>query len=82
MNRRRKEIWSGHPEVSGGRDVTAALRNLRAQEAKLGGGERGAGGEPVRRAALGPLALSPADATWLLLAPLDRREVLWRRRPG
>jgi hypothetical protein len=30
--------------------------------------------------ALGPLALSPADATWLLLAPLDRREVL--RRPA
>jgi hypothetical protein len=30
--------------------------------------------------ALGPLALSPADATWLLLTPLDRREVL--RRPA
>jgi Family of unknown function (DUF6297) len=30
--------------------------------------------------ALGPLALSPADASWLLLTPLDRREVL--RRPA
>jgi hypothetical protein len=30
--------------------------------------------------ALGPLALSPADAAWLLLTPLDRREVL--RRPA
>jgi Family of unknown function (DUF6297) len=29
--------------------------------------------------ALGPLALSPADASWLLLTPLDRRDVL--RRP-
>ena len=30
--------------------------------------------------ALGPLALSPADACWLLLTPLDRRDVL--RRPA
>jgi hypothetical protein len=30
--------------------------------------------------ALGPLALSPADAAWLLLTPLGRREVL--RRPA
>jgi Family of unknown function (DUF6297) len=30
--------------------------------------------------ALGPLALSPADASWLLLTPLDRRGVL--RRPA
>ena len=30
--------------------------------------------------ALGPLALSPADAAWLVLTPLDRREVL--RRPA
>lgn len=30
--------------------------------------------------ALGPLALSPADASWLLLSPLDRRAVL--RRPA
>jgi hypothetical protein len=30
--------------------------------------------------ALGPLALSPADASWLLLSPLDRRGVL--RRPA
>ena len=30
--------------------------------------------------ALGPLALSPADAAWLLLTPLDRRDVL--RRPA
>jgi Family of unknown function (DUF6297) len=29
---------------------------------------------------LGPLALSPADASWLLLSPLDRRAVL--RRPA
>ena len=29
--------------------------------------------------AFGPLALSPADACWLLLSPLDRRDVL--RRP-
>jgi Family of unknown function (DUF6297) len=28
--------------------------------------------------ALGPLALSPADACWLLLTPLDRRDVLRR----
>ncbi len=28
--------------------------------------------------ALGPLALSPADASWLLLTPLARRAVLWR----
>ena len=28
--------------------------------------------------ALGPLALSPADASWLLLTPLDRRAVLRR----
>jgi len=28
--------------------------------------------------ALGPLALSPADASWLLLTPLRRRAVLWR----
>jgi hypothetical protein len=28
---------------------------------------------------LGPLAVAPADASWLLLAPLDRRDVL--RRP-
>jgi len=28
--------------------------------------------------ALGPLALSPADASWLLLSPLDRRAVLRR----
>jgi hypothetical protein len=28
--------------------------------------------------AFGPLALSPADAAWLLLTPLDRRAVLWR----
>jgi hypothetical protein len=28
--------------------------------------------------ALGPLALSPADASWLLLTPLSRRAVLWR----
>jgi hypothetical protein len=28
--------------------------------------------------ALGPLALSPADASWLLLTPLRRRGVLWR----
>jgi hypothetical protein len=28
--------------------------------------------------ALGPLALSPADASWLLLTPLDRRNVLRR----
>jgi hypothetical protein len=28
--------------------------------------------------ALGPLALSPADASWLLLTPLDRRTVLRR----
>jgi Family of unknown function (DUF6297) len=30
--------------------------------------------------ALGPLALSPADASWLLLSPVDRRGVL--RRPA
>jgi hypothetical protein len=30
--------------------------------------------------ALGPLALPPADASWLLLSPLDRRDVL--RRPA
>lgn len=30
--------------------------------------------------ALGPLALSPADASWLLLSPLGRRAVL--RRPA
>jgi hypothetical protein len=30
--------------------------------------------------ALGPLVLSPADAAWLVLTPLDRREVL--RRPA
>ena len=30
--------------------------------------------------AFGPLALSPADACWLLLSPLDRRDVL--RRPA
>jgi Family of unknown function (DUF6297) len=30
--------------------------------------------------AFGPLALSPADASWLLLSPLDRRDVL--RRPA
>jgi hypothetical protein len=30
--------------------------------------------------ALGPLALSPADASWLLLSPLDRRAIL--RRPA
>jgi hypothetical protein len=30
--------------------------------------------------ALGPLALSPADASWLLLTPLNRRDVL--RRPA
>lgn len=30
--------------------------------------------------ALGPLALSPADASWLLLSPLDRRAVV--RRPA
>jgi len=30
--------------------------------------------------AFGPLALSPADAAWLLLTPLDRRELL--RRPA
>ena len=30
--------------------------------------------------AFGPLALSPADASWLLLSPLERRDVL--RRPA
>jgi hypothetical protein len=39
-----------------------------------------AAGLLVLAQALGPLALSPADAAWLLLTPLDRRDVL--RRPA
>ena len=37
-----------------------------------------AAGLLVLAQALGPLALSPADAAWLLLTPLDRRDVLQR----
>jgi uncharacterized protein DUF6297 len=39
-----------------------------------------AAGLVVLLQALGPLALSPADASWLLLTPLSRRDVL--RRPA
>ena len=39
-----------------------------------------AAGLLVLAQAFGPLALSPADAAWLLLTPLDRRDVL--RRPA
>jgi len=39
-----------------------------------------AAGLLVLAQALGPLALSPADAAWLLLTPLNRRDVL--RRPA
>ena len=39
-----------------------------------------AAGLLVLAQALGPLALSPADAAWLLLTPPDRRDVL--RRPA
>ena len=39
-----------------------------------------AAGLLVLAQALGPLALSPADAAWLLLTPLDRRDVLRRPR--
>jgi Family of unknown function (DUF6297) len=35
-----------------------------------------AGGVVALAQALGPLALSPADASWLLLSPLDRRGVV------
>ena len=41
-----------------------------------------AAGLLVLAQALGPLALSPADAAWLLLTPLDRRDVLRRRSRG
>jgi hypothetical protein len=41
-----------------------------------------AAGLLVLAQALGPLALSPADAAWLLLTPLNRRDVLRPARGG
>jgi hypothetical protein len=58
----------------------AALTQAAATQAVAGAGlVIGVGvGLLLLAQALGPLALSPADASWLLLTPLDRRAVLRR----
>jgi hypothetical protein len=60
----------------------AAATHAAATQAVAGAGlVIGAGaGLLLLAQALGPLALSPADASWLLLSPLDRRAIL--RRPA
>jgi Family of unknown function (DUF6297) len=60
----------------GGRVATQAA----ASQALAGAGlvVGAAAGLLLLALALGPLALSPADASWLLLSPLDRRAVLRR----